>query len=35
MEITNPAFQASRKINNRDSGTAAAGGKAPAWPVSH
>jgi len=29
------AFQAARKINNGDDGTAAAGGKTPAWPVSH
>jgi len=29
MGITTPTFQASRKINNGDSGTAAAGGKAP------
>jgi len=35
MEITIPAFQAARKINNCDSRTAAAVGKAPTWPVSY
>jgi len=34
MGMTTPAFHSARKINNYDSWTAAAGGKAPAWPVS-
>jgi len=35
MGITVAELQAARKINNGEGGTAAAGVKALAWPVSH